>query len=210
MFIDVDSIGDRLGRQALLTSSVWNRHRPRLAAELARGAAAVVETLLDQVAVRSPTFVTLSSEDGDFVVTLANGLEERIRVGLRASVSGPGLQLTTPDTVTLEPNERRSVKIGVRSTGLGIHRVVLQPMTETGQPVGTPATLSVRSSSVGMVLWLIMAGGSVVLFGAIAVRIAHRVRRRRATHGPLLRSRHEVHPQPRAEPRPEQQPEGAG
>src|SRR3712207_7896847 len=47
--------------------------------------------------------------------------------------------------------------------------------------------LSVRSSSVGLVLWAIMAGGSVVLFVAIAVRIVGRVRRRRATHGPALR-----------------------
>jgi hypothetical protein len=133
--------------------------------------------------------VTLSSEDGDFIVTLANGLQERIRVGLDATVSGPGLQLTTPGAVTLEPNERRSVRIGVRSGGLGIHRVLLQPTTDTGLPVGDPATLNVRSSSVGLVLWVIMAGGSVVLFGAIAVRIVRRVRRRRATHGPLLAER---------------------
>ena len=88
--------------------------------------------------------------------------------------------------MTLEPNERRSVRIGVRSSGIGIHRVVLQPTTDTGLPVGHPAVLNVRSSSVGLVLWVIMAGGSVVLFGAIAIRIVRRVRRRRATHGPLL------------------------
>ena len=195
VFVDLDSVGDRLGRQALLSSSVWTRQRPLLAADRARSSAALVETLLDEVAVRSPPFVTMSSEEGEFLVTLANGLQERIRVGLRASVSGTDLQLTTPDTVTLEPNERRSVRIGVRSSGLGIHRVVLQPTTETGLPVGAPATLSVRSSSVGMVLWFLMAGGSVVLFGAIAVRIVRRVRRRQGTHGPLLRRTAEKQPE---------------
>ena len=142
-----------------------------------------METVLDEVAVRSPPFVTMSSEDGE------------IRVGLRATVSGTGLQLTTPDTVTLEPNERRSVRIGVRSSGLGIHRVELQPTTETGLPVGAAATLSVRSSSVGLVLWFIMAGGSVVLFGAIAVRIVRRVRQRRHAQGPLLRDAADQQPE---------------
>ncbi len=186
VFIDAETVGDRLGRQALVSASVWNRTRPRLSAERAEGAEALVDSLLDEVAVRSPTFVTLSSEDGDFIVTLDNGLGERIRVGLSASVFGRGLQLTTPGAVTLEPNERRSVRVAVRSSGIGIHRVVLRPTTENGLPVGTAATLSVRSSDVGLVLWVIMAGGSVVLFGAIAVRITRRVRRRRATHGPVL------------------------
>jgi hypothetical protein len=189
VFVDVESVSDRLGRQALLSSSFWSRDRPRLAADRAQDATALVETLLDEVTVRSPTFVTLSSEDGDFLVTLANGLDERVRVGLRASVSEPGLQLTTPTAVTLEPNERRSVRVAVRSSGIGIHRVVLQPTTVTGLSVGAPATLSVRSSSVGLVLWAIMAGGSAVLFGAIAVRIVRRVRRRGATHGPRLADR---------------------
>jgi hypothetical protein len=186
VFIDVDTVGDRLARQALLTSSWWNRDRPRLAAARAEGTAALVESLLNEIEVRSPTFVTLSSEDGDFIVTLANGLADRIRVALSASASGRGLQLTTPGPVTLEPNERRSVRIGVRSSGIGIHRVVLQPTTDTGLEVGQQAVLSVRSSSVGLVLWALMAGGSVVLFTAIAIRIVRRVRRRRATHGPLL------------------------
>jgi hypothetical protein len=88
--------------------------------------------------------------------------------------------------VTLEPRERRSMHVTVRSSGIGIHRVVLQPTTEAGLPVGTPAVLNVRSSSIGLVLWVIMGVGSVVLFGAITVRIVRRVRRRRRTHGPVL------------------------
>ena len=189
VFVDLESVGDRLGRQALLSSSFWSRTRPRIAADRVRTASALVETLLDEVTVRSPTFVTLSSEDGDFLVTLANGLGERVRVGLQGSVSRPGLQLTTPEPVTLEPNERRSVRVAVRSSGIGIHQVMLQPTTESGLPVGSAVTLSVRSSKVGVVLWAIMAGGAVVLFGAIAVRLVRRVRRRRATHGPVLAQR---------------------
>ena len=186
VFVDVESVGDRLGRQALLTSSFWSRARPRVAVDRARTAGALVESMLDEVTVRSPTFVTLSSEDGDFLVTLANGLGERVRVGLRATVAGSGLELSTPEPVTLEPNERRSVLVTARSDGIGIHQVQLQPTTESGLPVGSAETLSVRSSSVGLVLWAIMAGGAVVLFGAIALRLVRRVRRRRATHGPVL------------------------
>ena len=50
--------------------------------------------------------------------------------------------------------------------------------------LGEVSTLSVRSSQVGLILWFIMAGGAVTLFGAITVRTVRRVRaasrRRRA------------------------------
>ena len=40
----------------------------------------------------------------------------------------------------------------------------------------------------GAVVWLVMGVAGVVFFAAIAVRIVRRVRRRRRTHGPVLRS----------------------
>jgi hypothetical protein len=59
------------------------------------------------------------------------------------------------------------------------------------------AQFSVRTSNVSTVIWLVMAGGAALLLLTIGIRLVRRVRRRKATHGPLL---------PReSSPRPEQE-----
>jgi hypothetical protein len=74
----------------------------------------------------------------------------------------------------------------VTASGIGVHEVTLQPVTTSGTALGQPDTLSVRSSRVGEILWLVMAVGAGLLFAAIAFRIGRRIRQRRRTHGPLL------------------------
>jgi hypothetical protein len=65
--------------------------------------------------------------------------------------------------------------------------VTLQPVTTSGTAVGRPELLSVRSSRIGAILWIVMAVGATLLFAAIAFRIWRRIRQRRRTHGPLLK-----------------------
>lgn len=183
---DDAGIGERLDRQALLTSSVWSRPFPGVATERARDAAARVDGWLNQVSIRAPSFITMSSETGTFQVTLVNGLDQAVTVGLSATVSGGPLQLSTPDPVELPPGGRRPMRIEADSTDIGVHQVTLQPVSETGRALGETSTLSVRSSKVGLILWVIMAGGAAALFGAITVRTVRRVlahRRRRSTAG---------------------------
>ena len=164
---------------------MWSRTFPGVATERARGAAARVEGWLDQVSIRGPSFITMSSEAGTFQVTLVNGLDQAVTVGLSATVSGGPLRLSTPDPVELPPGGRRPMRIEADSTDIGVHQVTLQPVSETGRALGQTSTLSVRSSKVGLILWVIMAGGAAALFGAITVRTVRRIlaHRRRASPG---------------------------
>jgi hypothetical protein len=68
-----------------------------------------------------------------------------------------------------------------------VHAVRLLVTDTEGVPVGSGTQFSVRTSHVSTVIWVIMAAGGGLLFLAILVRLFRRVRRRRATHGPLLR-----------------------
>jgi hypothetical protein len=181
-----DVIDEAVTRQALTALSVWGRRRPGLAVGRAQDALDVVQGWLDQVSVRSPALVTMSSETGTFNVTVVNGLEEPVTVGLEATALGGGLALRAPGAIQLPPRGRGAMAIDAASDEIGVHQVTLQPVSEAGSDVGQPTTLSIRSSRVGLILWVVMAVGGGVLFVAIVLRIWRRVRQRRRTHGPLL------------------------
>jgi hypothetical protein len=186
---DNDTIGAELTRQALLATSAWSRPRPGAATARTREAQDLAAGWLSAVTVRGPSFVTMSSESGTFQVTLVNGLDQPVTVGLRASVPGGRLELDTPDPVELPAGGRTSMRIDATATGIGIHLVTLQPVSTTGTAIGTPSSLSVRTSRVGFILWVVMAVGGALLFVVVVVRIWRRVRERRRTHGPVLQRR---------------------
>jgi hypothetical protein len=184
---DDSDVDESVVRLALLTSSYWSRLRPGLAAERAVSARDRVTSWLDAVTVRGPAFVTMSSESGTFQVTVVNGLDQTVTVGLRATVPGSDLQLSTPGPMELAPHGRGAVRIDASSTDIGVHLVTLQPVSSEGTPLGEPTQVSIRSSRVGFILWIVMGVGGAALFLAIGLRIWRRVRQRRRTHGPVLK-----------------------
>ncbi|MDX6324012.1 MAG: hypothetical protein QOK15_366 [Nocardioidaceae bacterium] len=183
---DASTVDEAIERQALEASSVWSRFFPGLAAARAAAAQQVVGSWLSRITVRGPSFVVVSSETGTFQVTLENGLDEPVTIGLRPTVVGGGLTVSAPAPVRLPAQGHGSMHIQVTARGIGVHLVTLQPVTPAGTPLGQAETLSIRSSRVGAILWLVMAGGAALLFAAIAFRIGRRIRQRRRTHGPLL------------------------
>ncbi len=100
---------------------------------------------------------------------------------------GGDLELTTPEPLELAPHSRGPMRIDASSSGIGVHLVTLQPVSTEGTPLGQATSVSIRSSKVGFILWIVMAVGGTALFVAIALRIWRRIRRRRRTHGPVLK-----------------------
>jgi hypothetical protein len=140
-----------------------------------------------QVRIEGPRFVMLSGESGPIQVTLVNGLEQSVKVGVRVSTPGSTLRIADVDPVTLGPGRRFSLRLEGSADDIGVHAVRLATTDAHGVPLGPVAQFSVRTSHVSTVIWVIMGAGGVLLFLAIGVRLFRRVRRRRATHGPLLR-----------------------
>lgn len=181
-----DTVDEAYAKVAMLTSSVWVRPHPHRAVVRAREASQRVHARLEQVRVEGPSFVTMSSERGSFAVTLVNDLDEPVTVGIRTDTGTDDLRISEPEPVELGPNQRASVRLTATSQDIGVHSVRLTPVTAEGRPLGNTTKFSVRSSQVGFVIWVIMGVGGAVLVVAIALRIVKRVRRRKATHGPLL------------------------
>jgi len=181
-----DTVDDELSRTAMLASSDDARRNPDLARGRASQTIDYVRSQMAQVRVEGPPFVMMSGESGPIQVTLVNDLEQPVRVGLQVATPGSNLRIDPVDPVTLGPGRRTSIRLKVASDDIGVHAVTLTATDSQGHPLGSQSQFSVRTSHVSTVIWVVMAIGGGLLLLAILVRLFRRVRRRRATHGPLL------------------------
>lgn len=174
-----DTIDDQVGRAAMLGSSTNARPHPRRGLVMTRRIAEDMHQRLSSVYVEGTPLVTMSSQSGNFQVTVVNELQEPVTVGIEARTGSDELQIRAPDMVSLGPGQRASVRLAVTSTGTGVHSVLISPTTRDGRPLGRSTQVKVRSSQVGLVIWLIMGTGAAVFVAAIIRRIVGRVRTRR-------------------------------
>ena len=181
-----DSVDEEVGRAAMLGSSTTARDRPRRALVRTRHISEEVHRRLRRVYVEGSPLVTMSSETGNFSVTVVNGLREPVTVGIDVETGSDALTIRAPDLVSLGPGQRASVRLGARATGTGVHSVRIVPTTEDGRPLGSSTRVKVRSSQVGLVIWLIIGTGGVVFVAAIGARIRRRVRARQQEKEPHL------------------------
>jgi hypothetical protein len=170
----------------MLASSTNARERPRRALDATQRISDEVDDALSSVYVEGTPLVTMSSESGSFQVTVVNDLEEPVTVGITAETGTDELQVRSPDLVSLGPGQRASVRLGVTATDTGVNSVRIVPTTRDGRPLGRTTQIKVRSSQVGLVIWLIMGTGAVVFFAAIAARILRRVRAKQKADEPQL------------------------
>jgi len=180
------SLAETISRVAMLASSTTARTDAVARRVLAEDALGHVRARLGRVQVEGPPFVMMSGESGPIQVTLVNDLPQKVTVGLRASTPGSRLKIDHVDPVTLGPGRRTSVRLQAHSTDIGVHAVTLRATDASGVPLGSSARFSVRTSHVSTVIWLVMAAGGLVLLLAIVARVVRRIRRRKASHGPML------------------------
>jgi len=170
-----NTVTERLTGAALQGSSLSARPTPRLAADLVLELDATTRAQMEEVEVTGSDFVTLSGGSGSLTVTLVNGLEQPITVGLRARADSSTVKVATPGPVSMQPGQRNTIRLQV-SSGVGVHDVTIFPVTTAGETTGTPLTFSLRTSQVGRLIWYILAAGGTLLVVMIVRRIVLRLR----------------------------------
>ena len=128
----------------------------------------------------APSAVTLSSSSGQFQATITNGLDQPVTVALEAQ-SDDALKITGPRRVEVPAGGRASVLLTARTGENGIHDVTLRVTDKRGTPLGASTSMSIRSAQLSNVIWLFVACGAALLFGAIGVRLFRRIRDARRT-----------------------------
>lgn len=179
-----ETVAEEIGRAAMLGSSVHARSRPRRMENRTRRIAAQVHDRLQSVYIESSPLITMSSESGTVLVTLVNDLDEQVTVGIDVKTGSEDLTFREHDPVSLGPGQRASVRLPVTSTGTGVYSVRFVPTTEDGRPLGRITDIRVRSSQVGLVIWVIMGTGALVFVTALTLRIVRRVRQRKRDDHP--------------------------
>jgi hypothetical protein len=169
---------DLLAGAALQASSYSARPTLALAAQQVLDLNSTADKAMAAVQVTGTDFVLLSGGSGTVTVTLVNGLEQPITVGLKARSDSPQVKVETPEPVTLQPRQRATRRLQV-SSGVGVHEVTLSPVTTQGEEAGTPLTFSLRTSQVGRLIWYIMIAGGTLLAVMIVRRILLRIRNHR-------------------------------
>jgi hypothetical protein len=181
-----DTIDAQLARNGILASSLDARADPATALSLARRTRSRVIGQMRRVELEGPSFATMSSGEGPIQVTLVNGLDEPVTVGVEARTSSPDLKVVAPDPITLGPGQRAAVRLKATASGVGVHTITLVAVDADGAPIGTVTRFSIRTSQVGLVIWVVMGIAGAVLLVAVGFRVARRVGTRKRTHGPLL------------------------
>ena len=166
--------------QALTTVSFASRDDPSQAIVDAEGASRSITRNFAGIQISAPPYVTMSSATGRFRVDLTNNLDQAVTVRIEA-LTDPALTIEAPAKVKLKGQSSTTVLLNARSARLGVHQVTLLVTDIDGTTLGPSDSLPIRANEVGRVIWVILAGGATLLFGAIAVRLLRRFGRWRSS-----------------------------
>jgi hypothetical protein len=170
-----NAVTDLLTGAALQASAYSAKPTLGLAADQVLALDATAQSQMDHVQVIGTDFVTLSGGSGTLTVTLVNGLQQPITVGLRSRADSAEVKVETPEPVSMRAGQRTTLRLRV-SSPVGVHEVTLSPVTSQGERAGTPLTFNLRTSQVGRLIWYVIVAGGVLLAVMIVRRIVLRIR----------------------------------
>ena len=137
-----------------------------------------VQNDLTSITVMGPPSVTLSSSAGGFPLTISNGSDETVLVGIRLFSSNPALNLPDQRPVEIAAGERLTRTVEIDLEQQNATTVTAQMVTSDGRAFGETSEFNVRSSRVGAVLWVTMGAAGLFVLVALARRFRSRRSRR--------------------------------
>ncbi|KRF20559.1 hypothetical protein ASG90_18450 [Nocardioides sp. Soil797] len=174
-----DSIASHSLAEALNYTSYMMRDHQSTAERHSIEARDWLRDRLDLVTIDAPEFVILSAASGPFAVTITNGLDVPVTLAIEAHTRDD-LEIMAPGEIELGANASRTIQLDAKANSIGVHSVELLATDLQGRPIGTSEQMSVRSNSVGKVIWVILGVGVGILFLAIPVRWIRRHRKKKA------------------------------
>ncbi|UDY23571.1 hypothetical protein [Nocardioides sp. Kera G14] len=173
------AVADATLDEALADLSYQRRGAPTGGAS---GSVFAIQALLGRIRVQAPRAVTLSGSSGRFAATVTNDLTQPVTVTLQP-LTDEGLTITTPKAVEIAGGASATVLMQATHARVGVHSARLVLTDKDGVHLGTGVEVPVRAAQVSKIIWLFLAVGCGLLFGAIIARLIRRVRHARRGEG---------------------------
>lgn len=164
---------------AMAGSVAWNTY-PRTGIALMTQQYRVSLAKLAKVGLTGPPFVAMSSDSGKFPLTVTNNLGQPITIRLSVRPEDPALSIASTGLIRLPAGERRDIQITTTAKGSGVTSVDAWLAAPNGRQFGHPWRFDVRSTQIGLVIWVVMGVGAAILLLAAGYRIFARIRGRGA------------------------------
>lgn len=160
-------------------SADWRGH-PRQAAALRREDLSTLRYVTDKVRISSQSGeVSLASQSSTIPVSVANGLDQPVRVQL--VLRGNEARLSARDTgiQRIAAGRQIQLEIHVQAASSGVFPVYAQLLTPSGVPYGGRLKILVHSTRYGVLTLAITGVAMLVLLVGAAVRVGRRLRESR-------------------------------
>ncbi|MGH3473177.1 MAG: DUF6049 family protein [Nocardioidaceae bacterium] len=168
-------VRDRLHRDLAAASSVAWKWQPDLGVSVTGLEARAVTAEINKVTVTGPPFVAMSSDSGSFPLTVTNGLTRSVTVQVRVIPENPALRIPPLSNVTVVPGQHRDLEVTSVASGSGLTAVRARLTTPSGRAFGVPWKFEVRATQIGLIIWIVMGVGALILFGTAGYRITKRI-----------------------------------
>ncbi len=162
----------------------WRARRSDLGLRLADSYAADISARIGEIRLETPQFITMSGTEGRLPITVTNGLDEPVEVGIGVSSGTNQLTIEPIGNVAVAAGQRRSISMQVTFDNVGLTDVVVRLRDQQGRAFGTPVSLRVRTTQIGVAIWVIMGIGATLLLVTAARNTWRRIRLRRGSTGP--------------------------
>ncbi len=129
---------------------------------------------LAKIQIEGPPSVTLSSSSGGFPLTIINATSHDVRVGVDLDSSNPALDVPAVKPVNIAAGERQTLTVNIDLGQQSTTQLTASLTTAEGDPIGTPAVFNVRSSQIGVVLWVAIGLAGVLVLVALFRRFHRR------------------------------------
>lgn len=174
-----DAVDDARAQDVASVLGVRWRADPAAATTIARTLARDAGSELNKITIKGPPSVTLSSSKGGFPVTIRNGTDEAIRVGVALDSSNPALTVPDVKPVDIAAGERRTLTVDIELGRQNTTSLTAQLTSTEGNTIGQPTQFNVRSSKIGVVLWVAMGLAGLLVLAALVRRFSRRRTRNR-------------------------------
>jgi len=162
-------------------SAAW-RDDPGVGVALRNRTGRYLTGLRDQVRVTAGGVVTLTSSSGTIPVTIANDLDQPVRVQLRLDAKDRARLVTdATDVQQIAGKRRQTIQVHAEARTSGQFPVYVTLLTPDGESLGPRVELLVRSTAYGRVALGITGTAFGVLLLAVGARLSRRAMRARRT-----------------------------